>query len=109
MSRSHRTSVAFQNLSKSGQDAYVLFFDTIKAYDTVNREMLWQILSRYGIPDHRLSVITTLYIDITDKLRVGKTKGSFESTSAGVKHGDPLAFCPIPICLQAAVETMDQS
>ena len=46
--------------------------------------MLWQILARYGISDHRVSVIKNLYIDITVKLRVGKANGSFESTS-GVK------------------------
>ena len=112
MSRCHRRSltVALQNLSESGQDAYVLFVDIIKAFDivTVNLEMLSPILARYGIPDQSASVIKKLYIEITVKLRVGKAKGYFASTS-GVNQGDPLAFCPIRICLQAAVETMDQS
>jgi hypothetical protein len=49
--------VALQNLSESGQDAYVLFVDITKAFDTVNREMLWQILAKYGIPSNLISVI----------------------------------------------------
>ena len=51
--------------------------------------MLWQILASCGIPDHLFSGIKKLYADITVNLRVGKAKGSFESTS-GVKLGDPL-------------------
>ena len=100
--------VALQNLSESGQEAYVLFVDIIKAFDTVNREMLWQILARYGVPDHLVSVIKKLYAEITVKLRVGKAKGSFESTS-GVKQGDPLAPILFLYVMQAAIETMDQS
>jgi hypothetical protein len=100
--------VALQNLSESGQDAYVLFVDIIKAFDTVNREMLWQILAKYGIPSNLISVIKKLYNDITVKFRVGKAKGSFESTS-GVKQGDPLAPVLFLYVMQAAVETMDKT
>ena len=102
--------VALQNLCESGQDAYVLFFDTIKAYDTVNREMLWQIQARYGIPDHLVSVIKKFYYaDITIKLRVGKAKGSFVSTSGIIKQGDPLVPVMFRYVMQAAVQTMDQA
>lgn len=70
--------------------------------------MLWQILAKYGISDNLISVIKKLYTDITVKLRVGKAKGSFESTS-GVKQGDPLAPILFLYVMQAAIETMDQS
>jgi hypothetical protein len=42
--------MALQTLREHNQDAHVLFIDLVKAYGTVNRELLWQILARLGIP-----------------------------------------------------------
>jgi hypothetical protein len=39
---------ALQTLTESGQDTYVLFIDLVKAFDSINREMLWQILEKSG-------------------------------------------------------------
>ena len=36
--------ITLQNLHTADQDAYVLSVDIIKAFDSVNREMLWKIL-----------------------------------------------------------------
>jgi hypothetical protein len=34
--------ITLQNLSATDQEAFVLFVDLVKAFDSVNREMLWQ-------------------------------------------------------------------
>jgi hypothetical protein len=36
---------ALQTLREHDQESWVLFVDLVKAYDTVNREMLWKILT----------------------------------------------------------------
>ena len=33
-----------QSMKDSNQDAYILFVDLVKTFDSVNREILWQIL-----------------------------------------------------------------
>ena len=99
--------IALQNLRARGQEAHVLFVDLVKAFDSVNREMLWKILAKYGLPEKLISVIKKLYTDITIDTKVGKTKESFASTS-GVKQGDNLAPVLFLFAIQAAIDTMDQ-
>ena len=57
--------------------------DLVKAFDSISREALFEILRRYGIPDHFLSVLIRLHkgskfvIDINgeDKLEVDSKIG----------------------------------
>jgi Reverse transcriptase (RNA-dependent DNA polymerase) len=42
--------LAIQTQNKHNQDAYILFVDLGKAYDSVNRDLLWKILTKYEIP-----------------------------------------------------------
>jgi hypothetical protein len=37
-----------QQTFEHDQESWVLFVDLVKAYDTVNREMLWKILTTLG-------------------------------------------------------------
>jgi hypothetical protein len=39
----------------------VLFVGLVKAYDAVNREMLWKILKILGVPDNLIMVLKKLY------------------------------------------------
>jgi hypothetical protein len=47
---------ALQTLREHGQESWVLFVDLVKAYDTVNREMLWKILRTLGVPESLIAV-----------------------------------------------------
>ena len=35
---------------------YMCFIDLQKAYDTVDRELLWEVLTRFGVPAKMLAV-----------------------------------------------------
>ena len=69
--RHHHTYVkqALHTLSQHGADCYVIFADLVKAYDTVDRELLWKIMARYGCPEELIFVLRKLYTDITVKLK----------------------------------------
>ena len=82
--------IMLQNLTCAGHEAYVLFVDIIKAFDSVNRDMLWKILAKYGIPENMIRTIKKMYTDIHVTLQVGKENEEFMSTS-GVKQGNNLA------------------
>ena len=38
-------------------DLYMVFVDRTKAFDTVNREALWKVLAKIGIPENMINVI----------------------------------------------------
>ncbi|MCP4744834.1 MAG: reverse transcriptase family protein, partial [Desulfobacteraceae bacterium] len=97
--------ITLQNLQAANQDTYVLFVDIVKAFDSVNREMLWKILKKYGIPDETIIVIKKMYTNINIKLGIEKAEAIFNSTS-GVKQGDNLAPALFLFAIQATIETM---
>ena len=55
---------ALETLREQGQDAHVLFVDLVKACDSVNRELLWKILSIYGVPDKTITVLKSVFLSV---------------------------------------------
>ena len=100
--------IMLQNLQAIDQDTYVLYVDIVKAFDSVNREMLWEILSKYGLPDSIIAVIKKMYTNIQIKLKIDDAEAEFTSTS-GVKQGDNLAPILFIFAIQAAIDTMHRN
>ena len=46
------------------------FIDLENAYDSVNREALWQVLRMYNVGDKLLNGIKSRYVDISACVRV---------------------------------------
>ena len=70
---------------------YVAFIDFRKAYDCVNRSLLWESLSSIGLHGRFLDSLIAMYDDVRVRVRVdGKLGESFQS-DLGVKQGDPLS------------------
>ena len=67
------------------------FVDLKKAFDTVNRNMLFAVLERFGCPPNFLALIKALHSNNTATVRVGgELSDAFEITM-GVKQGCVLA------------------
>jgi hypothetical protein len=62
----------------------------VKAFDSVNREMMWKTPAKYGILEPLINVIVKVFTDIEVSTSVWKAKATFSSAS-GVKKGDNLA------------------
>ena len=76
---------------EQNQDLYVVFVDLTKAFDTVNRDALWQVLKKLGCPEKFVSVVKSLH-DVMEARVLDQ--GSFSATfnvSNGVKQGCVLA------------------
>jgi hypothetical protein len=98
---------ALQTLREHDQESWVLFVDLVKAYDTVNREMLWKILTILGVPESMIEVLKKLYKDVTINLRVGEKLEQFLSTSE-VKQGDNLAPILFIFVIHAVSNSLDK-
>lgn len=74
---------------------YLLFVDFEKAFDTVDRNVIWEVLKHNGVPQKIINVTRSLYLNATCRIKHrGKLSERFSVTS-GVKQGcalSPLLF-----------------
>jgi hypothetical protein len=77
----------------SAQDIPLIltFIDCMKAFDSIDREMMIAILRHYGIPEQIVAAIRVLYDESTSRVYVeGEFSEAFKITT-GVLQGDVLA------------------
>jgi exonuclease III len=100
------TSIGLQKRKEHGLDTWVLFIDLMKAFDTVPRELLFQILRKFGMPDHFVNLVIRLHTNCKIKFKVGDVDSEVDS-DIGVRQGScegPVLFLFI---IQAALEALD--
>ena len=79
-------------LLKSAIFSSSIFIDFRKAFDSVDRDKLWTIMSSKGIPTHLTTTIQKIYKENTIRVNVGN--GISEDSryiTQGVKQGCPLS------------------
>ena len=73
------------------QPTLVVFLDLKSAFDSVDRQTLWQCLSVKGVRSKCLSIFKALYVNPRGRVRVyGQLSPEF-SISGGVRQGCPLS------------------
>ena len=85
--------------------ATLLFVDFIKAFDSIHRGKMEQILLAYGLPKETVAVITILYRNTKLKVRSPEGDTEYFDMVAGVLQGDTLAPYLFIICLDYALRT----
>ena len=98
--------MALLKRKEHGLGTWVLFVDLVKAFDSVDRTVMLDLLGKYGVPAHLVRLISLLHTDVRVKLAVGETEVVFEST-VGVKQGDNMAPVLFLFVMQAAMETLE--
>ena len=78
-------------MREHNESLFVLFVDLRKAYDSVSREALWQVLRKYGVPPVMLSLIRSFHDNMTAMVRV--SDGTTDDTHArnGLRQGCTMA------------------
>ena len=82
-------------------EATILFVDFTKAFDSIHRGKMEQILLAYGLSKETLSVI--MYRNT--KVKVRSSDGHYFGIVAGVLHGDTRAPYLFIICLDCVLRT----
>ena len=80
-----------EKCQEQNQDLYTTFVDLTKAFDTVSRQGLWRIMSKFGCPDRFIVMVRQFHEGM--KARVlddGEYSEAFPVTN-GVKQGCVLA------------------
>ena len=99
-----------EEMRNHNKDVTMCFVDFKKAFDSINRDIMFQILPLYGIPDEIIKAIKVLYTNT--KAKVLTTDGETElfDILAGVLQGDTLAPFLFILVLDYALRTsLDQN
>ena len=79
---------------------YLCFIDFMKAFDSLDREVMWELLKHYGVPQKLINIIMALYDSCQCcVIHRGKLSPAF-SVNTGVKQGCLLS----PIIFTLAVD-----
>ena len=85
--------------------ATLLFVDPTKAFDSIHRGKIEQILLTYGLPKESVAEITILYRNTKMKVRSPDGDTEYFDIVAGVLQGDTLAPYLFIICLNYVLRT----
>ena len=80
---------------------YIVFVDFSKAFDSVGRSGLWQLLRKYGCPEKFTTMIEALHTGMMANVSVGGEVSESFSVTNGVKQGCVLAPTLFAIFLSA--------
>lgn len=73
--------------SEFQQAVIINFIDFKKAFDSVDRESLWNILQTYGIPQHYINIFRNLYTNSRCCVKTENGTTDFFTIETGVRQG----------------------
>ena len=73
-------------LKKSGK-VYICFVDFKKAFDTINRSVLWNVLRKSGVGGKMLRILQSMYISVRSCVRCPDNLTEFFECPTGVRQG----------------------
>ena len=105
----HKYWPSVESLKAFGQknlQATLLFVDFTKAFDSIHRGKMEQILLAYGLPKETIAAIMILYRNTKVKVRSPDGDTEYFDIVAGVLQGDTLAPYLFIICLDYVLRTL---
>ena len=86
------------------QPHYMVFVGFSKAFDTVGRTGLWQLLGKYGCPEKFTTMIEALHTGMMANSSVGGEVSESFSITKGVKQGCVLALTLFSVLLSSMLD-----
>jgi hypothetical protein len=86
--------------------SYVGFVDLVKAYDTANHDLLYDILKKYGAPPRFIAAIAKCYQDLIVMLKIKKEVVELPQT-IGARQGNNIAPVLLLFLMLAFAETQE--
>lgn len=90
------------------KELYIVFVDFRKAFDSVDRQMLWKVLRVFGCPDRFINIIRQFHEGTMGRVVVGKQESSSIQMNHGTKQGCVLAPTLFTLFLTIVLEILHQ-
>ena len=71
----------------NGKDVFCAFVDLEKAYDTIDRHGMWQMLRVYGVGGKLLKAVQSFYVGSKACVRVGNDVSDWFPVNIGLRQG----------------------
>ena len=98
--------LALQTLREHGCTSHVAFIDLVKAFDSVDRTAMCDVLLRYGAPESLVRVIRAMHEEVIVVLKAGGAEERFES-KLGVIQGAAASPTLFLFMISAWLESAD--
>jgi hypothetical protein len=86
-------------------ETQLVFADLRKAFDSVIRNKLWEIMINRGIPSHLIRVVQSLYHDTRICIKKENRQSKIlEEINTGVRQGCPLSPVPFNIYIDDVIQ-----
>ena len=80
-----------REIRKEGGRMYALFIDFKAAFDSMNREKMWEYLRRNGADTYLVTKMEEIYQEAVSKARVNGIESENLYINRGVRQGRPLS------------------
>ena len=91
-----------KSITSCDYSTHILLLDMTKAFDTINREHLYKLLSDILDPDE-LNIMNIHLKDVILQVKNNITKGQTFTTTLGIPQGDCLSAILFTLCLSNAL------
>ena len=71
----------------NGKDVFCAYMDLEKAYNTIDRHGMWQMLRVYGVGGKLLKAVQSFYIDSRACVRMGNDVSEWFPVNVGLRQG----------------------
>ena len=95
-----------QNLLKNNNTQMLILIDLSKAFDSINRDILWTVLYEKGIPWDMVKQLRMGHIGNKLRPKYKGNKGTYMYNNKGVSQGSPISAMLFIIYFDSLIENM---
>jgi hypothetical protein len=88
-------------------DLHNIFIDFSQAFDTVNRDVIYNSLIKHNIPDKLVKLINLTMQQTKMKVRVNNSYSEWYEMKTGVRQGDPLSTLLFSVMLDSVITNLE--
>ena len=88
-------------------DLHNLFVDFSQVFDTVNRDVIYNSLSKHNVPDKLIKLIKLTMQQTKMKVKVHNNYSEWFETKTGVRQADPLSALLFSVVLDSVITNLE--